>query len=246
MFIKIRGGYILIRTINNHDGKLCYNYHMIDIKSKDELVEIITPVRLGAYGSGDNSILLNEYIYNLKLSEAFYPALSLLEITLRNRICNAVEKLICKDWLLQELNKQNILADKEYQKLLESANKIRKSGKKVTNDRLISEMTLGFWIHLCTKSYRPKLWDKKGFFEAVFPNHTNNGELRKIAPIQNDLLNILRLRNRIFHHEIIINGNKTPEEQYQLVLNMLHLLSTGMESLLNSISRFETITKQKP
>ena len=219
---------------------------MIDIKSKDELVDIITPVRLGAYGTEDNSILLNEYIYNLKLSEAFYPALSLLEITLRNRICNAVKKFICKNWLIEELNKQNILADKEYQKLLESANKIRKSGNKITNDRLISEMTLGFWIHLCTKSYRPKLWDKKGFFEAVFPNYTNNGELRKIAPIQNDLLNILRLRNRIFHHEIIINSNKTPEEQYQLILNMLHLLSTGMESLLNDISRFKTITKQKP
>lgn len=219
---------------------------MEKVDYKNELIEIITPVKLGAYGNDNNEVLLEKYIYNLKLSEAFYPALSLLEITLRNRICNAIEKLICKDWFLQELNNQNILADKEYQKLLESANKIRKSGKKITNDRLISEMTLGFWIHLCTKSYRPKLWDKKGFFEAVFPNYSNNGELRKIAPIQNDLLNILRLRNRIFHHEIIINGNKTPQEQYQLVLNMLHMLSTGMESLLNEISRFNTMTKQKP
>ena len=219
---------------------------MIDIETKEELIKIITPVRLGAYGVEDNSMLLDKYVYNLKLSEAFYPALSLLEITLRNRICNAIEKLICKDWLIQELNKQNILADKEYQKLLESANKIKKTGKNITNDRLISEMTFGFWIHLFTKSYRPKLWDKKGFFETVFPNYANNGELRKIAPIQNDLLAILRLRNRIFHHEIIINGNKTSKEQYQLVLNMLHLLSDSMESLLQSISRFETIEKQKP
>ena len=219
---------------------------MIDIETKEELIKIITPVRLGAYGVEDNSMLLDKYVYNLKLSEAFYPALSLLEITLRNRICNAIEKLICKDWLIQELNKQNILADKEYQKLLESANKIKKTGKNITNDRLISEMTFGFWIHLFTKSYRPKLWDKKGFFETVFPNYANNGELRKIAPIQNDLLAILRLRNRIFHHEIIINGNKTSKEQYQLVLNTLHLLSDSMESLLQSISRFENIEKQKP
>lgn len=220
---------------------------MQNLDYKDELVEVITPVRLNAYGkNGDDNLLLNQYVYNLKLSEAFYPALSILEITLRNRICNAIEKLICKDWLLQELNQQNILADKEYKKLLESANKIKKANKKITNDRLISEITLGFWVHLCTKSYRPKLWDKKGFFEAVFPNYTNNGGLRTIAPIQNDLLAILRLRNRIFHHEIIINGNKTPQEQYQLVLNMLHLLSAGMECLLKDISRFETIIKQKP
>ena len=218
---------------------------MEKVDYKNELIEIITPVRLGAYGNDNNEVLLEKYIYNLKLSEAFYPALSLLEITLRNRICNAIEKVICKEWLIQELSKQNLLADKEYQKLLESQNKIKKSGKKVTNDRLISEMTLGFWIHLCTKSYKPKLWDKRGFFELVFPNYATNGELRKIAPIQNDLLTILRLRNRIFHHEII-NGNKTPKQQYQLVLNMLHLLSSGMETLLETISRFDIIEKQKP
>ncbi|MCM1009332.1 MAG: hypothetical protein NC390_00450 [Fusobacterium sp.] len=219
---------------------------MVNVDYRNELIEVITPVRLNAYGNSDTDLLLNRYIYNLKLSEAFYPALSILEITLRNKICNAIEKFICKDWLLKELNQQNILADKEYKKLLESANKIKKSNKKITNDRLISEMTLGFWVHLCTKSYRPKLWDKKGFFETVFPNYSNNGVLRTIAPIQNDLLAILRLRNRIFHNEIIINGNKTPREQYQLVLNMLHLLSAGMECLLNDISRVEAIIKQKP
>lgn len=203
-------------------------------------------MRISAYGKESIDILIERYIYNLKLSEAFYPALSLLEITLRNKICNAIEKLICKDWLINELKIQNILENKEYQKLLDSANKIKKAGKTITNDRLVSEMTLGFWIHLCTKSYKPKLWDKKGFFELVFPNYTNNGQLRKIAPIQNNLLAILRLRNRIFHHEIIINGKQTPQEQYQIIADMLHLLSNEAELLLQKISRFNDIIKQKP
>lgn len=219
---------------------------MVNSNYKDELLEIITPVRISAYGKESIDILIERYIYNLKLSEAFYPALSLLEITLRNKICNAIEKLICRDWLINELKTQNILENKEYQKLLESANKIKKAGKTITNDRLVSEMTLGFWIHLCTKSYKPKLWDKKGFFELVFPNYTNNGQLRKIAPIQNNLLAILRLRNRIFHHEIIINGKQTPQEQYQTITNMLHLLSDEAELLLQKISRFNDIIKQKP
>ena len=214
--------------------------------NQDELLEIITPVRISAYGKESIDILIERYIYNLKLSEAFYPALSLLEITLRNKICNAIEKLIYKDWLINELKIQNILENKEYQKLLDSANKIKKAGKTITNDRLVSEMTLGFWIHLCTKSYKPKLWDKKGFFELVFPNYTNNGQLRKIAPIQNNLLAILRLRNRIFHHEIIISGKLTPQEQYQIIADMLHLLSNEAELLLQKISRFNDIIKQKP
>lgn len=33
----------------------------------NELIEVITPVRLKAYGNGNNSILLNEYVYNLKI-----------------------------------------------------------------------------------------------------------------------------------------------------------------------------------
>ena len=219
---------------------------MQDIENKSELIEIITPVRLRAYGNECDEVLLDKYIYNLRLAESFYPALSLLEISLRNRICNAIDKLICEDWLVKELSQQKLLSDKEYKKLLESESKIKKSGKKVTNDRLISEMTLGFWVYLCTKSYKPKFWDKKGFFESVFPNYVVEQGLRKIAPIQNNLLAILRLRNRISHHEMIINGNKTPQEQYQLVLNILHLLSTDMEKLLNKISRFEDIIKQQP
>ena len=85
-----------------------------------------------------------------------------------------------------------------------------------------------------------------GFFETVFPNYASNGNLRNISPIQNDLLNILRLRNRIFHHEIIIKSNKQPKEYYQLITNMLHLLSDETLELLKSISRFEEINMQKP
>lgn len=213
---------------------------------QQELIDTITPVRLKAYGDDSNDILLEKYIYNLKVSESLYPALSLLEVTLRNKICYAIEALICKDWLINELNHQNLLLDKEYKKLVETADKIEKDGKKVTNDRLISELTFGFWIHLCTKSYKPKFWDKKGFIELVFPNYTVSSNLRNISLIQKDLRDVLKLRNRISHQEIIINGNRTPEESYKLIQTLLHTLSSGMYALLEDISRFNAITKQKP
>jgi len=213
---------------------------------QQELIDTITPVRLKAYGDDSNDILLGKYIYNLKISESLYPALSLLEVTLRNKICYAIEALICKDWLINELNHQNLLLDKEYKKLVETADKIEKDGKKVTNDRLISELTFGFWIHLCTKSYKPKFWDKRGFIELVFPNYTVSSNLRNISLIQKDLRDVLKLRNRISHQEIIINGNRTPEESYKLIQTLLHTLSSGMYALLEDISRFNAIAKQKP
>lgn len=212
---------------------------------QQELIDTITPVRLKAYGDDSNNILLEKYIYNLKVSESLYPALSLLEVTLRNKICYAIEALICKDWLINELNQQNLLLDKEYKKLVETADKIEKDGKKVTNDRLISELTFGFWIHLCSKPYKPKLWDKKGFTELVFPNY-QKGCIRNISLIQKDLLDILRLRNRISHHEIILNGSRTPEQYNKLTKGVLRTLSTGMASILDGISRADTIIQQKP
>lgn len=219
---------------------------MEKIKDLGEIIDVITPVRLSAYGENFDDLILDKYIYNIKLSETFYPALSILEVTFRNRICKAVEKLICSDWLLKELECRAILEEKEHEKLLEAEKNLQKLRKKVTNDRLIAEMTFGFWIHLCTKPYKVKLWDKKGFFEMVFPNYKSQGKLRKIGFIHNNLSDILRLRNRIFHHEIIINSNKTPEEYYQLIIEILYLLSCPMEILLNTISRFKEVIKQKP
>ena len=70
--------------------------------------------------------------------------------------------------------------------------------------------------------------------------------LRSIAPIQNDLMTILRLRNRIFHHEIIINGKTSIESNYQLILNLLYLMSDDMMNLLQHTSRLRDIIKQKP
>ena len=219
---------------------------MLKLENQKELIATITPVRLSSYGDSSSDLSLERYVYNLRISEALYPAIALLEVALRNKICYAIETLICKGWLIAELNQQNILLDKEYKKLLSVKEKIEKDGKKVTNDRLISELTFGFWIHLCTKPYKPKLWDKKGFIELVFPNYTVSLNLRNISLIQKDLRDVLKLRNRISHQEIIINGNRTPEEYYKLIQTLLHTLSSGMYALLEDVSRFNTIIKQKP
>ena len=55
-----------------------------------------------------DSIALERYLYNIEVSKYLYPLLSILEISLRNRINQAVEDTIQKDWLMKELNGQNI------------------------------------------------------------------------------------------------------------------------------------------
>jgi len=57
---------------------------------------------------------------------------------------------------------------------------------------------------------------------------------------------ILQLRNRIFHHEIIMNHKLGIENCYDIVEKVLFSLSEEYSKLLIDTSRFKHIIKQKP
>lgn len=214
-----------------------------------EFIDIISPERLKAYklSEQDNfSILLNQYIYNIKVSEAFYPILSILEIALRNKIHNAIDKLIKKDWLLLELQSQNILLNNEHKILLDASKKLQFKYKKITKGALITELSFGFWVNLCKKAYKTIIWDKKGVFEIVFPNFPAQNTMDRTKFISSDLKNILQLRNRIFHHETIINNKLGIQNCYNISEKLLSYISIENLKLLQEVSRFNDIIKQKP
>ncbi len=65
----------------------------------------ISEERLSTYKINDSDTyedIINRYIYNIQLSEAFYPALALLEVTLRNKIDYAIETLVKPGWILAD------------------------------------------------------------------------------------------------------------------------------------------------
>ena len=74
---------------------------------EENLVKLLSSNRLNSYkydNNDDYSIVLERYLYNIELSKSLYPLLSFLEISLRNRINQAIETVIQHDWLLKELN----------------------------------------------------------------------------------------------------------------------------------------------
>ena len=61
-------------------------------KEFSKIVENISLDRLSSYKFNDSEnieIILERYVYNIQISESFYPLLSVFEIALRNRIYNA-------------------------------------------------------------------------------------------------------------------------------------------------------------
>lgn len=220
----------------------------------ENFIKIVSKDRLDSYKlleSDSYELLLARYIFNIKISETFYPILSALEIALRNNIYNAVCNIKGKNWLINEINSQSILSINERNLLIESYNKLSKKhyGKTITESGLIAELTFGFWVNLCKKSYKNSLWDKQNFFGNVFPdfdNYFTSPTWDKTKVIFPELKNILILRNRIFHHEIIINNKNGIENIYDKAERVLYSLSTDYADLFKDSFRFKEIIKQKP
>ncbi|MBQ3310464.1 hypothetical protein IJG72_00145 [bacterium] len=216
---------------------------------ENNLIDLFSNNRLTSYkfnDNDDNATILQRYLYNIEVSKSLYPLLSILEISLRNRINKAIEMVIQPEWLLKELNKQNILLPNEHKKLLDAKQKLSQKGhKNIYKDDLIAELSLGFWIHLCTKRYKAALWHKKGFFRIVFADYPNFSEFDKLSKVFPILQLMLKLRNRIFHHEIIINNPYGIENCYNDLRKLLGYISNDGLHYLDKVCDFKDII-QKP
>ena len=221
-------------------------------KVKKNIIENISVDRLFSYRFVDNDsidLILRRYLFNVQISESFYPILSALEISLRNRLYNAIANLKGDNWILNEINQPDILSQNACNILIEAYNKLNIKHNKVSISAIIAELTLGFWVNLCRKSYKNTLWDKQGFFESVFPDFDKYfisptwDKTKVIFPI---LKEVLRLRNRIFHHEIIINNKNGIENSYDITKKVLFSLSEDYAKMFENTFRFDTIVKQKP
>ena len=218
---------------------------------EENLVELFSTNRLNSYkydNNDTNFILLERYLYNIEVSKALYPILSILEISLRNRINEAIEKTIKQDWLMHEIHSQNILLTGEFNKLQDAKQKLIKKGhKNFTKDDLIAELSLGFWIYLCGRKYKNTLWHKKDFFKTVFADYPNFSEFDKLGKITPILQLMLKLRNRVFHHEIVVNYPYGIQNCYNELRRLLSYISKDSVLYLNKICDFNSVVaKKKP
>lgn len=232
---------------------LCYNKTMKFLdKDISKIAENISIDRLTSYKYDKNDsieLILNRYIYNVQISESFYSVIAALEVALRNRLYNAIAALKGENWLLEEIKQQNILSENERNILLEAYNKLKRKNDTPSTGAVVAELTFGFWVNLCKKSYKNSLWDKQYFFSNVFPDfdsYFNSPTWDKTKVIFPELKEILRLRNRIFHHEIIINNKNGIENCYDKTHRVLYSLSKEYAEIFENSFRFKDIIKQKP
>lgn len=163
---------------------------------------------------------LDKVLFYAKIQDiysCFYVVIQTLEITLRNRIYNALENHYgtksCFNSLMQEhfctTTTKNIIntALKKTQMDFKC-----KQCQQYTSQDVLARITFGLWPELLQPSYRKELfWQKYG--STVFPNK----DRAKLSQIHNDLMKIGKLRNRLYHYEPLWKTTKEFSDSNQLM-----------------------------
>lgn len=183
--------------------------------------------RLNSYKNFD------EYKRNIYHSEKYYILLSIFEISLRNSIDTYLKEKISENWL-----ESDKLHKDTKQRIIESKNKIYKRKEKINHDKIIAELSFGFWTSLFRKSYSHLF--RINDIKCIFPNiPAKNKKLITRSLLDQELNKIRKFRNRIFHYEKIIN-----KIEYQ---NIKHNIFTLLVYFDNEVCEFakELINESK-
>ena len=171
----------------------------VNAKTEAEILKYISRIRLNSYSpNGTIKQQFSIYKKNIRLCKKFYPKLHYFEIIFRNAIDDVLTRYVNgADWI-------NVIPlDKDSRhKINEVKNRLVKQNKSITHDRIISELTLGFWTTLFSKRYNQYKFQSV-LVKNVFQNCPKSK--RNIKNLQVCVDEIRELRNRVCHYENIIH-----------------------------------------
>lgn len=143
------------------------------------------------------------YRSNLRLSQAFYPLLSIVEITLRNSLNHILSQYFNDpNWLTTQQTgfmTNPVLGQLRYPFSMRKS--VRKATIKIglpfSHDKLVTELNFGFWtLFFEEKHYRLI----RGRSIQIFYNLPPQIKRQNLYTILNDIRNF---RNRVYHYEPI-------------------------------------------
>ena len=199
------------------------------------LEHILTKPRLSVYqqDGADDTTALARYLYNIELCRALYTPLHIFEVSLRNAIDDALQAFLgIADWYdalpFDSIAKGKIAAAKD---------KITKKGRSATHDRIIAELTLGFWTSLFTARY-----SRYGFQSYIIKRCFSRcpRSQRSAKSLQKTFDKIRLVRNRVSHYERII-GEKDLSAQHDQLLECIRWIDESAYALVAEADRFVDI-----
>lgn len=194
--------------------------------------------RFGAYlskGGGNEGYALALYLYNARVAKAFMFPLSVVEITLRNAIDALFVARFGPTWHL-DANLRDHTLTPEGLSTLDKA--IARAGLGAARGRIIAELTFDFWSNLFRPDYGP-LW--RTSLNVVFPNIQASVTRHDV---QTMVKAINRFRNRVAHHEPVLDLNIT--DVYAKLVELVGLRCSETAAWLKHHSTVAAVTRTRP
>ncbi len=183
----------------------------------------------------DEKKAIEHYKSNIQLSEAFYSVLSMFEVSLRNSLNRELTEYFgTTDWYLRIHSEAGLGNLRNSINLAESH--IKNRGEVVTANKVIAELTLGFWVRLLNAEYEMILWKP---IRKAFPFLEKNQKQRinVSAPINK----IRDFRNRVFHHEPISWNLSKLEETHQRIILVMSWINKDLPIVVSEIDRVPAV-----
>lgn len=190
--------------------------------------------------NGNDEMALELYLWNTGLAQAVLRDISFFEIALRNRYDQCLTQLVPtgKHWLFDDESpvRKPIMRKNKRGNVVNANNLnctlIDKLKKDIgtSPDRIISNLTLGFWAHMTDTSHERELWIP--CIHKAWPKGTS----RKF--VDAEITKINRLRNRAVHHErlFLLSGNQSAPTavSFQTVTMLSQLAPQAAQAIYGS------------
>lgn len=173
---------------------------------------------------GDVAAAWRLYMWNIEICAAFYPLLHFVEITLRNALHRELSVRFGRAdwWSVAPLNEHGQRLVKEAEEKVSAPRSPQKA------EDLITKLTFGFWVSLVSQTYDRALWVPT--LHRAFPHYRGRRDA-----LHAELRDVLRLRNRVMHHEPIYRCNL--QADHDIICRLLSYMSPGMAAVMRQVDQ---------
>lgn len=178
---------------------------------------------------GDRRRALQLYAQNAALGSAFHGPLQALEVTLRNAVHDAMTVTGGVRWF-----ESPQLDQPQQDAVTKAKGKLDNGMAPHDPGRIVAELSFGFWVALFARRYDESLW-RTALHRCFDPTPPRR-------PLHDQLNRLLALRNRIAHHEPILQRNL--RGYHDAILWVLGMLSPEMEHWVKHHSRVLDVLAQ--
>lgn len=186
-------------------------------------------------GGNHEEYALALYLYNSRLAKAFLYPLGMAEVTLRNAVDLVLVSRFGLAWHQDPIFRHQVLSPESLRSLDKA---IERAGVDAPRDQVVATLTFDFWSNLFRPEYGG-IW--RTTVNIAFPNLAH-GEGRK--DIQDLVKTINAFRNRVAHHEPILDYNVT--DMHSKIVKLVALKCADTAGWMKHFSTVGMVIRSRP